>query len=176
MERALLRQEHGQARRAVAAVGRATADPAQTHAGEGRGEGPGGGRHDYVCAGRSRGRAQGQVFHDRKRGQGEPPAPPTPRFTASSSLPTCPPTKFHHSPPHHLPPTIYQFGYEGYEFNTNGLGAVLGLFHAIGIGDVGNLALNSNVRAISNIAASNFDFLKIPKTKSENAPVWWQQG
>ena len=69
---------------------------------------------------------------------------------------------------------VVKFGYE--DSNTNGLGAVLGLFHAIGFGDVGNLALNANVRAASNFAATNLDFLKIPKTKSSPAPGWWRQG
>lgn len=59
--------------------------------------------------------------------------------------------------------------------NTSGLGAVLGLFHAIGYGFIGNLAMNSNVRAISNNLAEKYDFLGIPRTKSATAPQWWTQ-
>ena len=59
--------------------------------------------------------------------------------------------------------------------NTNGLGAVLGLFNAIGIGSVGNLALYQIVRDVSNAAADRFEALKIPKTKTkdEDVPSWW---
>ena len=63
------------------------------------------------------------------------------------------------------------------EVNTNGLGAVLGLFNAIGVGQVGGLALSKQVRDFSNAAADQFEFLKIPKTKSlpENVPAWWKE-
>ena len=59
--------------------------------------------------------------------------------------------------------------------NTNGLGAVLGLFHAVGVGAVGNLALNQQVRDLSNAAADRFEALKIPKTRTndEDVPSWW---
>ena len=59
--------------------------------------------------------------------------------------------------------------------NTAGLGAVLGLFGAIGVGGVGALALNQLVRDLSNEAADRFDALDIPKTKSrpEAVPGWW---
>ena len=59
--------------------------------------------------------------------------------------------------------------------NTNGLGAVLGLFHAVGVGSVGSLALYKVVRDFSNVAADRFDGLRIPKTKSrpEGVPSWW---
>lgn len=67
--------------------------------------------------------------------------------------------------------------YEGMQgnVNTNGLGAVLGLFHAVGVGGVGNLALNQVVRDVSNAAADRFEALKIPKTKTnaEDVPSWW---
>ena len=71
---------------------------------------------------------------------------------------------------------VVKFGVEPEEVNTGGLGAVLGLFHCIGYGDVGNLALNENVRRASNAAADAFGVLKIPKTLSQNAPSWWRQG
>ena len=63
------------------------------------------------------------------------------------------------------------------EVNTNGLGAVLGLFNAIGVGQVGGLALSKQVRDFSNAAADQFEFLKIPKTKSlpEKVPAWWKE-
>jgi len=63
------------------------------------------------------------------------------------------------------------------EVNTNGLGAVLGLFHAVGIGAVGNLALSQAVRDLSNKAADDFPALKIPKTKTntEDVPSWWRE-
>ena len=51
------------------------------------------------------------------------------------------------------------------ESNTNGLGAVLGLFNAVGFGAVGGMALNKQVRDASNFAADQFEFLKIHKTK-----------
>ena len=61
--------------------------------------------------------------------------------------------------------------------NTNGLGAVLGLFNAIGVGQVGGLALNQQVRDFSNFAADTFPFLEIPKTKTapELVPSWWNE-
>jgi hypothetical protein len=63
------------------------------------------------------------------------------------------------------------------EANTNGLGAVLGLFHAIGFGPVGNIALNKQVRVLSNMLSDKFDFLQIPKTKTSDAdiPSWWTE-
>ena len=63
------------------------------------------------------------------------------------------------------------------ESNTNGLGAVLGLFNAVGFGAVGGLALNKQVRDASNFAADQFEFLKIPKTKTneEDVPAWWKE-
>ena len=59
--------------------------------------------------------------------------------------------------------------------NTNGLGAVLGLFNAIGFGSVGSLALYKAVRDVSNEAADRFPDLNIPKTKTraEDVPSWW---
>ena len=59
--------------------------------------------------------------------------------------------------------------------NTNGLGAVLGLFNAIGYGQVGALALNKNVRDASNFFAEQLPFLDIPKTKTlpGDVPFWW---
>ena len=59
--------------------------------------------------------------------------------------------------------------------NTNGLGAVLGLFHAVGVGSVGNLALYKVVRDLSNAAADRFEALRIPKTKTndDEVPGWW---
>lgn len=60
--------------------------------------------------------------------------------------------------------------------NMGGFGVVFGLFYVIGIGDVGNLVLDANVRALSNWAANNVGALKIPRTKSENAPAWWTEG
>jgi hypothetical protein len=64
---------------------------------------------------------------------------------------------------------------QGKGVNTGGLGAVLGLFHAVGFGFVGNLALNQAVRDLSNRAADRFEDLKIPKTKTnaEDVPAWW---
>ena len=63
------------------------------------------------------------------------------------------------------------------ESNTNGLGAVLGLFNAVGFGAVGGMALNKQVRDASNFAADQFEFLKIPKTKTneEDVPAWWKE-
>jgi len=59
--------------------------------------------------------------------------------------------------------------------NTDGLGAVLGLFNAVGVGAVGGLALYKVVRDLSNDAADKFEALKIPKTKTrdEDVPSWW---
>lgn len=66
---------------------------------------------------------------------------------------------------------------QGRGINTNGLGAVLGLFHTVGLGAVGNLALSQTVRDLSNAAADRFEALKIPKTKTndEDVPGWWRE-
>ena len=66
---------------------------------------------------------------------------------------------------------------QGKGVNTGGLGAVLGLFHAVGIGSVGNLALYQVVRDLSNRAADQFEDLKIPKTKTnaDEVPAWWRE-
>lgn len=63
------------------------------------------------------------------------------------------------------------------EVNTNGLGAVLGLFNAIGVGQIGGLALSQQVRDFSNFAADQFPSLEIPKTKTstEKVPAWWKE-
>ncbi|KAH8065519.1 hypothetical protein JL720_12751 [Aureococcus anophagefferens] len=61
--------------------------------------------------------------------------------------------------------------------NTSGLGAVLGLFHAVGFGWVGNLALISGFRKLANVLAASLD-PSVPKTKSEAdvVPAWWIGG
>mmetsp|Transcript_26418 Transcript_26418/g.89098 ORF Transcript_26418/g.89098 Transcript_26418/m.89098 type:complete len:255 (+) Transcript_26418:49-813(+) len=66
---------------------------------------------------------------------------------------------------------------QGGGVNTNGLGAVLGLFHTVGLGAVGNLALSKTVRDLSNAAADQFEALKIPKTETneEDVPRWWRE-
>ena len=58
--------------------------------------------------------------------------------------------------------------------NTSGLGAVLGLFHAVGFGWVGNLALIGGFRKLANVLAASLD-PSVPKTKSEAdvVPAWW---
>ena len=69
--------------------------------------------------------------------------------------------------------------YEGVQgsVNTNGLGAVLGLFNSVGVGSVGGLALYKTVRDVSNAAADRFEALRIPKTKTnaEDVPSWWME-
>lgn len=66
---------------------------------------------------------------------------------------------------------------QGRGVNTGGLGAVLGLFHTVGFGAVGNLALSKTVRDLSNKAADQLPDLRIPKTKSnpEAVPSWWRE-
>ena len=66
---------------------------------------------------------------------------------------------------------------QGRGVNTNGLGAVLGLFNAVGLGPVGGLALSKTVRDLSNKAADDFPDLRIPKTKTIDAevPGWWRE-
>ena len=58
--------------------------------------------------------------------------------------------------------------------NTNGLGAVLGLFHAVGYGWVGDLALIGGFRKLANALADGVD-PSVPKTKSDasQVPAWW---
>ena len=68
---------------------------------------------------------------------------------------------------------VVKFG--DHDVNTGGLGAVLGLFHAIGYGSVGSLALDANVRGLANFAAG-VEGLKIPKTRSVDPPAWWKAG
>jgi len=59
--------------------------------------------------------------------------------------------------------------------NTNSIGAVLGLFHALGFGFVGEIAFNAVVRDLANTISDRFDALRIPKTKTkdEEVPSWW---
>ena len=54
---------------------------------------------------------------------------------------------------------------------------MLGLFNAVGFGAVGGMALNKQVRDASNFAADQFEFLKIPKTKTNEGevPAWWKE-
>ena len=55
-----------------------------------------------------------------------------------------------------------------------GLGAVLGLFHAVGYGWVGDLALIGGFRKLANALADGVD-PSVPKTKSDasQVPAWW---
>ena len=56
-------------------------------------------------------------------------------------------------------------------------GAVLGLFHAVGFGAVGSLALSKTVRDLGNTVADRLPGLRIPKTKTneEDVPSWWRE-
>mmetsp|Transcript_37882 Transcript_37882/g.69248 ORF Transcript_37882/g.69248 Transcript_37882/m.69248 type:complete len:251 (-) Transcript_37882:67-819(-) len=73
---------------------------------------------------------------------------------------------------------VVKFGnsVQGRAPNTGGLGAVLGLFYAIGFGGLGNLALNGYFRSLFNWAGSQLGSFGIPLTKSEVVPAWWTEG
>eukprot|EP00929_Paragymnodinium_shiwhaense_P109384 TRINITY_DN75793_c0_g1_i1.p1 TRINITY_DN75793_c0_g1~~TRINITY_DN75793_c0_g1_i1.p1 ORF type:complete len:307 (+),score=49.96 TRINITY_DN75793_c0_g1_i1:65-922(+) len=61
------------------------------------------------------------------------------------------------------------------DVNTGGFGAVLGLFHSIGYGWIGNLAMNGNFRNLANVMHETVDN-SVPRTKSDNVPAWWTHG
>ena len=59
--------------------------------------------------------------------------------------------------------------------NTGGLGAVLGLFHAIGFGDIGNMALIKQVRDGSNWMGGLADVVPLTRSKAEAVPSWYKE-
>lgn len=61
--------------------------------------------------------------------------------------------------------------------NTNGLGATMGLWNAIGYGGVAALTDSPQLRDVFNVLADQFPSLEIPQTKSvvEDIPSWWDQ-
>jgi len=67
---------------------------------------------------------------------------------------------------------VLQFG-DVIDNNTGGLGAVLGLFHAVGYGDVGNIALIKLVRDVSNSIGYKTNAVPLTKSREEDIPSWY---